>query len=144
SARSVRISSRPGSLGRPRSMMARSTGYSRPAYRPSSPSDATSTVKPAATSSRLSDSRRISSSSTTRMRIGCLTLRAARCVDLHGPDATVLRQQAQDMHDAPVLGATGFGADHARLVLALGLPDCGIERHAGGGRLLLAGPVTAL
>lgn len=40
----------PGNFGRPRSTIARSTGNSRPRYRPSSPSAAESTLKPAAAS----------------------------------------------------------------------------------------------
>ncbi len=66
---SARMRSSPDSLGSPRSMMATSSGYSLPANRPSSPSAATSTVKPCFTSCSRRPSRNDASSSTTSARI---------------------------------------------------------------------------
>src|SRR4249919_2704165 len=69
SSRSALISSMPDILGRPRSMMPRSNGTSRPMYRPSSPSWAASTAKPSRFRRADSVSRSGASSSTSRMRM---------------------------------------------------------------------------
>src|SRR5688572_17499722 len=60
----------PDILGRPRSMMPRSNGTSRPMYRPSSPSWAASTAKPSRFRRADRVSRSGASSSTSSMRMG--------------------------------------------------------------------------
>src|SRR2546429_5377619 len=96
------MTARPASLGNPRSMIATSSGYSRPANRPSSPSCATSTVKPASISRVLSVSRNAASSSTTSARMPLasadpdLQNHAARRIDTHRPDASGIVERSEE------------------------------------------------
>src|SRR5262245_29515386 len=122
------MSSMPESFGSPRSTMARSIGYSLAAYRPSSPSAAVSTVKPAALSWLASDSRSAVSSSTIsiRMVVALLEHRSAVGIDLHGPDLAVLAEESQHVHRAALL-LTRLGAHHAGIEALLHLPDDGVE-----------------
>src|SRR5437899_10510184 len=103
------MTSRPASLGNPRSMIATSSGYSRPANRPSSPSCATSTVKPASISRVLIASRNAASSSTTSARMPLasadpdLQNHAARRIDTHRPDVSGIVEESQNVDRATVL-----------------------------------------
>ena len=99
--------------------MATSSGYSRPANRPSSPSRATSTVKPGVGEARLAAYRAVSPRLRPPAR-ACLTSprayfsdRAARRIDAHRPDAPRLVEQPQHVDGARAV-ALGFGLDHAR------------------------------
>src|SRR5690554_6657131 len=113
------MSSRPDSPGRPRSMTTISSGYSRPANRPSSPSRATSTVKPASPRRACRLSRSDASSSTTSARMPLpgtlLSLhRAAGGVDAYRPHLARIVQQPQHIERA------------ARVLLRLGPHDAGV------------------
>src|SRR5688572_3086027 len=112
------MSSRPDSLGKPRSTTAMSSGYSLPANRPSSPSEATSTVNPCRASCSRRPSRRAASSSTTSALI-CLTHPSGGGVDTHGEYAAVSGQQLQHVDLAAIL-VLDVRAHHARVVLAFG------------------------
>src|SRR5262245_44259071 len=80
-------------------MIATSSAYSRPQYRPSSPSAAASTVNPASSSCETIESRRAFSSSTIRMRMRSVH-RPRLCVDPYGPDLAFGAQQTDLMHAA--------------------------------------------
>src|SRR5678809_415583 len=87
----------PFSFGRPRSTIAISSAYSRPQYRPSSPSAAASTLKPACCSCSTMESRRGFSSSTISTRMGSVH-RSRFCVHSDSPDLALGAQQADLMH----------------------------------------------
>src|SRR5688572_1956578 len=113
--RSLRMSSSPESLGSPKSMMAMSSGYSVPAKRPSSPSAATSTVKPCLESCSRRPSRRAASSSTTSARMQSAHP-SSGSVDANGEHPSVLGKQLQHVHLSAVL-VLDFGTHDARVVL---------------------------
>src|SRR5688572_25198982 len=117
-ARSLRISSSPEILGRPRSMTAMSSGYSLPANKPSSPSAAMSTVNPCFDSCSRNPSRNAASSSTTSARM-FLTHPSGGRIDAHGEHASILGQQFQHVNLAAVF-ILDIRAHHAGAVLALG------------------------
>src|SRR5262249_47941470 len=142
-ARSRRMSSSPGTPGSPRSTIATSSGYSSPANTPSSPSRATSTVKPAVSRRAFSPSRKAASSSTTRMRMlaphvtkrvppAVLPHGAARGVDVHDPDLAGIIQKPQDIYRAAVV-TLRLGLDYAGAVLLLDQPDRLVHGHPAVG-----------
>src|SRR5688572_24795568 len=127
-ARSLRISSSPEILGRPRSMTAISSGYSLPANRPSSPSAATSTVKPCFTSCSRSPSRNAASSSTTSARI-LLSHPSRGGIDADRHHASVFGKQLEHVDLAAVF-VLHVGTHHARAVLRFGATHGLVERDA--------------
>src|SRR5579862_6694560 len=136
------MTSSPGSFGSPRSTMATSSGYSRAANNPSSPSRATSTVKPASASRSLSESRNAASSSTTSTRMPVLSSglldRAIGRIDTHRPDLAGRIEQAQHVAAAAAV-AVRLGLDHARVKALLNhfyrlVHGDRSTRHPGGRR----------
>src|SRR6185503_12286373 len=105
-----------------------SIGYSRPANSPSTPSPASSIVKPSSRNCRARVSRSAGSSSSTRRRIAVSSVFAAsRRVDAHLEHAAVVPEEADAVLDA-VAVALFLRLDGARLVAALGLRDGLIQR----------------
>src|SRR6185503_13142479 len=129
--RNLRISSRPVSFGRPRSTTAMSSGYSLPANNPSSPSAATSTVKPCFTSCSRKPSRNEVSSSTTSARMCWVPSAhpAGGGVDADRDHPPALGQQFQYVNLATVF-VLHVGTHHARMVLRLRHAHRFIERDA--------------
>src|SRR5690606_3023989 len=111
------MTSSPGTFGRPRSITATSTGYSRPQYRPSSPSAAASTLKPASCNCWTTESRKGFSSSTMSTRMGSLH-GSGFGVDAHRPDLSFGAEQP-DLVDAPVSHAHGLGPHGLGVIAAL-------------------------
>src|ERR1700740_3529783 len=127
------MTSRPESPGRPRSMIATSSGYSVPANSPSSPSRATSTVKPAVVRRALSVSRNAASSSTTSTRMpplyaAPLLHRAALGVHTHGPYPTGVAQKPQHVNRAAAVFLS-LCLDDARAEALLHHHDGLVHRH---------------
>src|SRR5579883_3171100 len=113
--------------GRPRSTIATSSGYSRPANRPSSPSRASSTVKPAASRRLLSDSRSTASSSTRRIRMASppprrSAHRATRGIDAHRPHLSRIVEEPQHVDRAGTV-LLGLRLHHTRVILLLDALD---------------------
>src|SRR6185295_8961672 len=143
--RSLRISSSPLSFGSPRSMTAMSSGYSLPANNPSSPSAATSTVKPCFTSCSRRPSRNEASSSTTSARMFRFPSAhpAGGGIDADRDHAPALGQQFEYVNLATVF-VYHFGANHACVVLGLGHAHGLVQRnavalHTGDGAVLFDG-----
>src|SRR6185312_8782744 len=137
------MTSRPGSLGNPRSTIATSSGYSRPAKTPSSPSCATSTVKPASVRRDFRVSRSTTSSSTTSTLMpapppvalykpltGLLQDSAILGIDAHSPHVPGVIQELEDIDrlDALVLR---FGTHDTGFEALFGHLDRLVHRHTG-------------
>src|SRR5262245_44101209 len=118
----------PLSFGSPRSTIATSSAYSRPQYKPSSPSAAASTLKPACCSCSTMESRRGFSSSTISTRMGSVH-RSRFGVHSHGPHLAFGAQQADLVHPPPAI-LDGFRLDGLGAETALCHLDGLIQRHA--------------